>query len=50
MKTDAQISRKNFLKNFKKGIDIFEKRCIILSVAANAVADARVAELADAHV
>ena len=40
----------NFLKKYKKGIDIFENMSIILYVAAKAVANARVAELADAHV
>ena len=50
MKKELEIWRKTFLTNFKKSIDIFQKSCIILSVAANAVANARVAELADAHV
>ena len=43
------LNEKIFI-NFKKSIDFSEKKCIILSVAAIAVADARVAELADAHV
>ena len=37
-------------KKCKKGIDFFSKMSIILYVAAGAIANARVAELADAHV
>ena len=38
-----------FQKKCEKGIDFFEKKSIILYVAAE-VMNARVAELADAHV
>ncbi len=39
-----------FEKNYKKSIDFFQKKSIILYVAADEMANARVAELADAHV